>query len=390
MQQIDLSFTSESNDKPPKWWLRKGKAARQAYIKRHPNTKWAKFLNTGLNDKKKAQPDKKKPNPTKKASAKPKAKKSRKEKINSVKGNAKKTSSKKKEVKAKAKEKAAGIKSEIDKGSNKLASKAPAYAAKIKDNVSKSTTQRIGSFFKKSFTGGEVSESEKEAVKAALTPVLKAVLGVATLGALAIGAAPLVTALANSYTDSLDGLFKKNEPMESESAELNTDDPVDLLIHDFMRWFSKIDKDALAQRIAELQVLEEDGADESETPDEGDEDDPDFTSESAVVKRVSFRVTPGQKRIANHLRTKFEVVFDKEVVGHIESDPKISGNGFQNRCWVVTLRDGFNETAYRSGHSSEEPFTVVRGADVLLRNPQRMTMPEARNWVKGALVRSFL
>ena len=395
MQKIDLSLISESSDKPPAWWLRKGKASRQAYIKRHPKSKWAKFLDYGLNDKK-PQPDKKKPKKTaakKNVKKADKSKKSSKEQINDIKGKAKKESSKKEEIQQKAEAKVPVIASNINKGSNKLASKAPAYASKIKESISKATSSKIGSFFKKKFTGGETDEAETEAVKATLAPVLRAVLGVAILGSMAVGAAPLVAAMTNAYSSSLDNALNGDDPLSSESAELNTDEPVDLLIHDFMRWFSKIDKDALARKIAELQVLEEYGdgeADESETPEEGDEEDPDFTSESAVVKRVSFRVTPLQRRVAANLRTRFEVVFDKEVVGHIESDPKIEGDGFQNRCWVVTLRDGFNESAYTSGYSLEEPFTSIRGENVLLRNPQRMTMPEARNWAKGALVRSFL
>jgi len=390
MKILDIRPTSESADKPPGWWIRKGKGSRQAYIKRHPKSKWSKFLEYGLKSTK-PQSSKKKPSPAGKGTKdKPVASgkgSSTKKKINEVKGKAKLKVSRSKRIKEMASKKAPLIASNLNKGLNKLVTKAPAYASKIKDSISKATSSKVGNFFKKKLTGGEVDEAEKEAVISTLTPVLKAVLGVAVLGALAVGAAPLVAALANTYSSSLDNL------MTSESSELNTDEPVDLLIHDFMRWFSKIDKNVLAEKIAELQVLEEFGegeAEESETSVEGDEEDPDFTSESAVVKRVSFRVSPLQRRVVANLRTKFEVIFDKEVVGHIESDPKIKGDGFQNRCWVVTLRDGFNESSYTSGYRSDEPFTSVRGDDVLLRNPQRMTMPEARGWVKGALVRSFL
>ena len=97
----------------------------------------------------------------------------------------------------------------------------------------------------------------------------------------------------------------------------------------------------------------------------------------------SLRIVPCPSHKKNNTPvTRYLVKLGTLQVGRIHSDPKIKGDSANQRCWVCTMKDGFEETGYRSGVTRDAPFTLATKRGVMLRNPQRQTLAEAKAWVK--------
>lgn len=209
--------------------------------------------------------------------------------------------------------------------------------------------------------------------------------------------------------EDLEKVFEDELAAEEEEAEEESivHDTIDKLITSYMDWMNELDFDIISQKIALLQaryeMMEEDWKPTKEAIDSKLEDDEDeeldipseletLDSESAstVTPRISFRVCPTQKRTDVKDRTRFDVMFANRAIGSIESDPKIQGNGKSRRSWVVKLFEGFNESAFRSGRDTTQPYTVVNSNQVVLLNPIRQTHDECKSWIKHVLERKLL
>lgn len=198
---------------------------------------------------------------------------------------------------------------------------------------------------------------------------------------------------------------ESEEDEEFEDEDPKVLDTLDTFIQRYLDWFKQIDINSLSEKVALLQSryemieegykpsqedidseLEDDEEDEIDIPGELDM----LESESGAIPRISFKVCPAQKRTAHADRTRYDVMFSGRQIGQVESDPKINGNGKSRRSWVIKLFEGFNESAYRSGRDSTQPYTVVNSNQVVLLNPIRQTFDECRTWIKHSLVKEML
>lgn len=218
-----------------------------------------------------------------------------------------------------------------------------------------------------------------------------------------------MSALAAEDKD-LEKEFEDELAADEEEAEEETitHDTIDKLITTYMDWMNELDFDVISQKISLLQaryeMIDEEWSPSQEAIDsklsEEDEDDEidipseletlDSESASTVTPRISFRVCPTQKRTDVKYRTRFDVMFANRSIGSIESDPKIEGNGKSRRSWIVKLYEGFNESAFRSGRDTTQPYTVVNSNQVVLLNPIRQTHDECKSWIKHVLERKLL
>lgn len=108
-------------------------------------------------------------------------------------------------------------------------------------------------------------------------------------------------------------------------------------------------------------------------------------SESA--SRVTFKTIKSPDIYKGTEQVSYAVNAGGRVCGKIAWDKACGECSEKSTGWVVTLFDGFNEAAYRSGRSANahEPFTAVHKGEVKLHNPARMTLALAKSWARGAL-----
>ena len=274
----------------------------------------------------------------------------------------------------------------VHKGQEELAANSKAVAETVTNKISSSLKDSIGNIFEKMSAGFAASEADRKHVKKVAGPFIKYGLGAAAGILLGPALLPVLGIMAMQYAST----FSFGEDMESKSYEGIQEDRLEFLAKDISRWMSKIDMEMLTKRLSELSALKDMDEDMNGESEEGEEDDDEMTSESKVSTRLTFKLLGSQKRLTPNLRTRWDINNGSDVVGQIQADPKIKGNGHEIRCWVVTLEDGFDESAYNSGFRTTEPFTTVNKGRLLLRNPQRLTMAEARLWAKHAINKSYL
>lgn len=197
----------------------------------------------------------------------------------------------------------------------------------------------------------------------------------------------------------------EEEEYEEDLSDPETNPTMERFVQHYMDWLTGIDFDTLSKKIGLLEIrhdmeqekfvpskeavdkfLEDDKEEYIDIPGELDSLD----SESATRPRISFRVCPTQRKLTDAERTKYDILYGGDHIGRIESDPKIKGTGANTRSWVAKLYDGFNESAFRTGRSDREPYTVVSANQLSLINPIRQTYSECCNWVKHTINRNML
>lgn len=160
-----------------------------------------------------------------------------------------------------------------------------------------------------------------------------------------------------------------DEALESESASKETEirymDSTAFIVMDLIKFMKKLRWEDICKRLVQIK----------ETPS--------FESKSAeeIINRLTFRVPASMRSLAKDLVYKYEIVLGGKPIGLIHSLNE-SGNRHKARQWRVSIRNHFQDANYRSGFSNDEPFTVVRGENIVLHNVQPMTMDEARAWVR--------
>lgn len=268
--------------------------------------------------------------------------------------------------------------------------------------------------------GPEHAKGKNLAIKLASGTVMAA-LGLGALVAASTGALPIAGAIVgalfgmNSFKDALlDFVAPDPDEIEKDSMVSTSADrtAVNMLVDEVAVWLNNQDLDSIAYKIAEYNALDEmeqegwkpnvsmlsdeeldqmsnqtgeEYEDNEEDEDTENEEDTDLdesalTSESSVTPRIGFS-------IGNKERTKYDVKFDGRVIGILKS----LGNHSKNkRQWTLVLTDGFNETIFRSGKSETEPYTLVKGSNVVLVNPIKQTYPECCAWARRYIDKNFL
>ena len=107
----------------------------------------------------------------------------------------------------------------------------------------------------------------------------------------------------------------------------------------------------------------------------------------SAAARITFKKSTAKNVYDDSEKTSYVVNRAGTNCGVIKWDPACGACSDKSTGWVVTLFDGFNEGAYRSGRgeNKNEPFTAVHKGEVKLQNPSRMTLDMARSWARGAL-----
>lgn len=108
-------------------------------------------------------------------------------------------------------------------------------------------------------------------------------------------------------------------------------------------------------------------------------------SESST--RVTFKTIKSTNVYDGTDKVSYMVSAAGRPCGKIAWDKACGECSDRSTGWLVTLFDGFNEAAYRSGRgpNANEPFTAVHGGEVKLQNPSRMTLAMAKTWAREAL-----
>tara|TARA_Y100001963_G_scaffold158957_1_gene260529 strand:+ start:3020 stop:4240 length:1221 start_codon:yes stop_codon:yes gene_type:complete len=266
-----------------------------------------------------------------------------------------------------------------------------ALSSNDKDNV------RQG--FDRVYSGGKLSDKNRAALKKGASIMFKVVLGAAALGAIGAAAGPIGLLVAANYVNSLESFEDKfasrrrkaaedrkaaaqaeieAEKLERELANMKSqsafEDPVSVLANDFLRWFGKINHRDFAEKITELAALK----------------NKPMVSTSGIGVRLTFSLCPTVKYLPKERQGKFLVKAKGVVIGSIDADVKVPNATRNARCWLVTLTDGFVESNYHTGKQKDQPFTAVRSNSVILRNPYRFTLDEAKNWVRSTVKRELL
>lgn len=107
----------------------------------------------------------------------------------------------------------------------------------------------------------------------------------------------------------------------------------------------------------------------------------------SAAARITFKKASAKSPYDGAEKVSYVVNRAGANCGVINWDPSCGACSEKSTGWVVTLFDGFNEAAYRSGRgeNKNEPFTAVHKGEVKLQNPSRMTLDMARSWARGAL-----
>lgn len=380
------------NIKPPAWWIKYNLQQREKYLESHPNSRLKHILNVGLdaegnpivNPRDAQKASKQKDEAQKKAEERVKKRKEREEK--------EKEKAEKKHGAETTEEKtvrldAALAQSSWRKGAAKLASKGTMFAGKLSRNLTPKHTTAVENFFKEKFapkndddsdTGAD-TEVDTDTVIAAVKPLARVLLAGALVGLTLAGGGIIVGALASAYTN---GGFTLPEFLSESGTELDTSDPIQFLVHDFTRWAKSVDMREVSGVIAEIIAVQKQ-LESAKGNTEGK-----MVSESASAS-LRFVPCPSHKK-NNTPITRYLIKLGTKQVGRIHSDVKIPGDSPSNRCWVCTLNDGYSETAYRTGVSRQEPFTLATPVGVILRNPQRQTLDEAKSWIRATVNKALV
>lgn len=439
-----ISESARDYDKAPDWWNAMSLNQQKAYAAKHPRSKLAKFFKQEQVKKQKAQKAKGS------AKAKPVQEKRGKSKDKSSKGvlGALKNAAKNKrtsapaedaikrkrrtpqevndalrekytraEEKRRAEQKQPIVKDRMFGGIRKFAENITSLASHYKDRMSPGSIRSLSDFIKAKKDGvvGEEHVKGQHTANKIILNATQAIIGVAAIGAIASGAAPLAGALTaaffgfKDYRKGLEGTGKLDIPDRDLSSESSEDsaDPVELLLDEYAIWVGNQDIDAISKKVAEFESLLEmqeeqwqpdpsqytDGElDEIATaPYMEDEDfDPteEFLSESGIRPRLTFRISESCRGRRSDLRNTYDVVYAGNPIGKIFTTDPFSST--KDRQWQILLDDGFNEAAYKTGRNEMEPYTLVNSRGLKLIHPVRQTYRECCAWVKLAVEKKYL
>lgn len=438
-----ISESARDYDKAPDWWNKMSLGQQKAYADKHPRSKLSKFFKQEQEKKQKAKSQKargsSKAKPVQQKQAKSKPRKGILESLRERAKN-KRTSApaedaiKRKrrtpqEVNDALREKYARaeeqrrtekkqpiVKDRIMGGIRKFAEGITSMASHYRDRMSPGSIRSLSEFINAK-KDGVVSEDQVKGQHTANKIILnatQAIIGVAAMGAIASGAAPLAGALTaaffgfKDYRKGLEGTGKLDIPdrdLSSESSETGAD-PVELLLDEYAVWIGNQDMDAISERVAQFESLlemneEKWQPDPSQYSDEElddvvsayngpEDDDPTekFLSESGISPRLTFRLNDTCRGRRQDLRNTYDIVFAGNPIGKIFTTDPFSST--KNRQWQVLLTDGFNEAAYKSGRSETEPYTLVNANGLKLIHPSKQTYRECCAWVKLAVEKKYL
>ncbi|MGL5013360.1 MAG: hypothetical protein ACRC6V_03595 [Bacteroidales bacterium] len=431
-----LNLLSESKRTPrerpkvaPEWWKKLSKNQQENYVKKHPRSYLTDFVKkSDIERKKKAKQE----------TARPKRVSSVHKRTNKAAAPAKRST---KAAKAPAKPQRAAIKEKLRRNHEQklvddslptvkraftesimnLGTKISHVAKAISDKMSPKSKENLDSYLRARKTGADTKNYEDGRLVAnkVLMSIVQVALLAAVVGSVATGTGPLAGALVGAYlgfTSHKAGLegtkyehpeeeeedseeadpedladIEEPDELQSTSALLDEDDPVEELSQSFIEWLGNQDLDGISERIAQFIAIETMDKEEWR-PDTAELDDEDIdalmVSESGITPRLTFRVSNNLKRKPEDQRTLYEVVYANRTIGRIRATDALASKA--QRTWVAELEDGFNESSYRSGKQDSEPFTLVKAGVVLLKNPTKFTFSECCSWIKHNVDKNFL
>lgn len=440
-----ISESARDYDKAPDWWNKMSLGQQKAYAEKHPRSKLSKFFKKEQEKKQKAKAQQARG----KSKAKPvgkdspgKSKAKSKSILESLRERAKnkRTSApgedaiKRKrrtpqevndalrekyaraEEQRRAEKKQPVVKQRMLDGIRNFAENITSLASHYKDRMSPGSVRSLSDFIKAKKDGavGEEHVKGQHTANKIILNATQAIIGVAAVGAIASGVAPLAGALTaaffgfKDYRKGLEGTGKLDIPdsdFRSESSEDGAD-PVELLLDEYAVWVGNQDIDAISERVARFESLLEmqeekwqpdpsqytDGElDEvSNAPYLEEDKDPteEFLSESGIRPRLTFRLSENCRGRRIDLRNTYDIVYAGKRIGQIFTTDPFSST--KNRQWQVFLDDGFNEAAYKSGRMESEPYTLVNARGLKLIHPVRQTYRECCAWVKLAVEKKYL
>ncbi len=108
--------------------------------------------------------------------------------------------------------------------------------------------------------------------------------------------------------------------------------------------------------------------------------------------RISYRCLADERTLPVAERTHWDVRYNNKNIGYIKvkDDHTLTNNRSHSvRVWQAHLTKGFNPFEFphaEDGEVTNEPFIITNDDmqidhNLELRNPQMMTMKEARSWV---------
>lgn len=189
------------------------------------------------------------------------------------------------------------------------------------------------------------------------------------MSAMALGAAGLVSAAAitGSVLPLVIGAYFVNRIIEDPSSTIAKLNQIELPVVDkmskmFSSFWSTLDIDMI-KRLTDTN-----------------------RSESAA-SRITFRSDKRKNVLDDSESVNYVVCKSGKPCGMIRWDKACGPHSDRVPGWVVTLFDGFNESAHRSGRgeNANEPFTAVHKGEVKLQNPTRLSLDLARSWARSVL-----
>lgn len=442
VEETLISESAKDYAKAPDWWNAMSLNQQKAYAAKHPRSKLAKFFKQEQVKKQKAQ----KARGTAKAKPVQEKRDKSRDRSGGILGALKNAAKNKRmsapsedaikrkrrtpqevndalreqyaraEEKRRAEKKQPIVKQRMLGGIRNFAENITSLASHYKDRMSPGSIRSLSEFIRAK-KDGAVSEEHVKGQHTANKIILnatQAILGIAAIGAIASGAAPLAGALTaaffgfKDYTKGLEGTGKLDVPDRDFSSESSDDgaDPVELLLDEYAIWVGNQDIDAISQKVAEFESLlemqeEQWQPDPSQYSDDElneianapyleDDRDPteDFLSESSIHPRLTFRLNESCRGRRVDLRNTYDIMYAGNPIGKIFTTDPFSS--MKNRQWQILLDDGFNEAAYKSGRNEMEPYTLVNSRGLKLIHPVRQTYRECCAWVKLAVEKKYL
>lgn len=398
---MELQLVVTASTTAPDWWERMTHRQQSEYLARHPRSRLKKFLK---------KPASKKATPEPQAKVKRKPAKMGSGDVKQIIDERKRREEESKIAEVMLPAIRQSVKTNITSFSRELDQKIEATRAQI----SPADRSELADFLTDRKAGIERESRGFKVSKKILVGITQAALGLGMIAAIASGAAPLAGALTaaffglNDYRKGMqDKDLVKSEPKgrtiegQYTVSESSGDDPIEVLVQDYMLWLGNQDLDAISEKLAQygavLQLEEEgwqpdvhkyDDQDLTDLADSLTEDgDQGLLSESASIRpRISFRCCDRTRR--PDLRKEYDIVFADRVIGKINCQDAFASRN--KRIWRPELYDGFNEAIYKSGIDDLQPYTLVTVDKIVLRNPVPTTFSECCAWVKQNIDVKFL
>ena len=266
------------------------------------------------------------------------------------------------------------------KSIGKLITKPENLINSIRQNLSPKTMEMLIVFYEKANKKKPLSDAESKIGVKLVNILVRAMFGKDLLSDLGDSSDGVVIIFSKNFAKFLGAPDLK---FESKSAEA---DIIATLVQDFIKWTRLLDTKEVGETLSRLLAIQEMKEEKWSPTTASLPDSAVLESKSNAMddfsSRLTFRVANEQRSLNPDERTKYEVVHGQNVVGHIESDPNIDSNRHSQRCWVCTMHDLFDDAEFSTGFDEQAPFTTVRNRQLLLRNPSRLTMREAKSWIR--------